>query len=162
MQARRPISRKRPPGESPTISSAYQKLRVEYWPIEKLKRYELNPRKNDKAVDRIRASIREFGFAVPILAKSNGEVIDGDLRLKGALAEKMRELPVIPCDGWTDAQVKAFRLLVNRSVTWAEWDEDKLALESAPSEGPPKNTLEGQVCLRTPWRSASSAGPSKN
>jgi DNA modification methylase len=129
MQARRPISRKRPPGESPTISSAYQKLRVEYWPIEKLKRYELNPRKNDKAVDRIRASIREFGFAVPILAKSNGEVIDGDLRLKGALAEKMRELPVIPCDGWTDAQVKAFRLLVNRSVTWAEWDEDKLALE---------------------------------
>src|SRR6202171_6588253 len=35
----------------------------------------------------------------------------------------------IPCDGWTDAQVKAFRLMVNRSVTWAEFDEDLLALE---------------------------------
>jgi DNA modification methylase len=56
-------------------------------------------------------------------------VIDGDLRLKGALAEKMREVPVIPCDGWTDAQVKGFRLMVNRSVTWAEWDPDLLGLE---------------------------------
>jgi ParB-like chromosome segregation protein Spo0J len=56
-------------------------------------------------------------------------VIDGHLRLKGAIAEKMREVPVIPCDGWTDAQVKAFRLMVNRSVSWAEWDLDALALE---------------------------------
>jgi hypothetical protein len=48
------------------------RLRVEYWPIERLKPYERNPRKNDKAVDQIRASFREFGFAVPILAKSDG------------------------------------------------------------------------------------------
>jgi hypothetical protein len=34
------------------------------------------------------------------------------------------EVPVILCDEWTPAQVKAFRLLVNRSVTWAEWDEE--------------------------------------
>src|SRR5450755_3171312 len=107
----------------------WPKLRVEYWSIEKLKPYERNPRKNDKAVDRMRASIRQFGFAVPVLAKSNGEVIDGHLRLKGAIAEEMREVPVIPCDGWTDAQVKAFRLMVNRSVTWAEWDDEALALE---------------------------------
>ena len=32
-------------------------------------------------------------------------------------------------DGWTDAQVKAFRLMVNRSVSWAEWDLDALALK---------------------------------
>src|SRR6266851_1332806 len=129
MQARGPISRNRLPGKSPAISSACQRLRVEYWPVGKLKRYERNPRKNDQAVDRIRASIREYGFAVPIFAKSDGEVIDGDLRLKGAVAEKMREVPVVPCDGWTDAQVKAFRLMVNRSVTWAEWDSDLLGLE---------------------------------
>src|ERR1700674_3003475 len=129
MQARTRTSRKRPPAESPAISSAHQRLRVEYWPIQKLKRYERNPRMNDQAVDRIRASIREYGFAVPILAKSDGEVIDGDLRLKGAIAENMREVPVVPCGGWTDAQVKAFRLMVNRAVTWAEFDEDLLALE---------------------------------
>jgi hypothetical protein len=112
-----------------TLAAEGQKLRVEYWPIGRRKPYERNPRKNDKAVDRIRESIRRFGFAVPILAKPDGEVIDGHLRLKGAIAEKMREVPVIPCDGWTDAQVKAFRLMVNRSVTWAEWDLDALALE---------------------------------
>jgi len=96
-----------------------ERLRVEYWPIRTAEAYERNPRKNDKAIDRIRASIREFGFAVPILAKSDGDVIDGHLRLKGAIAEKLREVPVIPCDGWTDAQVKAFRLMVNPSVEWA-------------------------------------------
>ena len=41
----------------------------------------------------------------------------------------MTEVPVIPCDDWTDAQVKAFRLLVNRSVTWADWDTELLSLE---------------------------------
>jgi len=38
-------------------------------------------------------------------------------------------VPVILCDEWTPAQVKAFRLLVNRSVTWADWDEQLVALE---------------------------------
>jgi hypothetical protein len=33
------------------------------------------------------------------------------------------------CDEWTPAQVKAFRLLVNRSATWADWDDELLALE---------------------------------
>jgi hypothetical protein len=38
-------------------------------------------------------------------------------------------VPVIVCDGWTEAQVKAFRIMVNRSVTWAEWDDELLSLE---------------------------------
>jgi hypothetical protein len=50
------------PTEEPSIA---ERLRVEYWPVGRLKPYDRNPRKNDKAVDRIRASIREFGFAVP-------------------------------------------------------------------------------------------------
>jgi DNA modification methylase len=124
-------NRNRPQADDPGTPSASHRLHIEYWPVERLNPYERNPRKNDKAVDRIRASIREFGFAVPILAKSDGEVVDGHLRLKGAIAEKMREVPVIPCDGWSDAQVKAFRLLANRSVGWAEWDLDALALEFA-------------------------------
>lgn len=111
------------------------RMRIEYWPIARLKPYERNPRKNDGALERMRASIREFGFAVPVLAKSDGTVIDGHLRLKGAIAEKMAEVPVIPCDGWTDAQVKAFRLMVNRSVAWADWDMDALALEFGELKG---------------------------
>jgi hypothetical protein len=64
---------------------------------------------NDKAVDRMVASIREFGFKVPMLARSTGEVVDGHLRLKPALKLGLAELPVILCDEWTEAQVKAFR-----------------------------------------------------
>ena len=63
-QVRRPIGRKRPPAESAAISSACQRLRVEYWPVEKLKRYERNPRKNDRAINRMMASIKEYGFAI--------------------------------------------------------------------------------------------------
>jgi hypothetical protein len=36
---------------------------------------------------------------------------------------------VLLCDEWTPAQVRAFRLLVNRSATWADFDEELLALE---------------------------------
>ena len=110
-------------------------MTVEYWPISRLTPYDRNPRKNDKAVERMCASIREFGFAVPILAQSSGAVVDGHLRLKAGVKLGLAEVPVILCDGWTDAQVKAFRLMVNRSVGWAEWDMDALAVEFAELKG---------------------------
>jgi DNA modification methylase len=102
---------------------------IELWPIDKLVFYARNPRKNDTAVDRMCSSIREFGFKIPVLARSDGEVVDGHLRLKAARKLGISEIPVILCDEWTPAQVKAFRLMVNRSVTWAAWDEELLALE---------------------------------
>ena len=102
---------------------------IETWSIERLIEYARNPRKNDSAVDRMCASIREFGFKIPILARSDGEVVDGHLRLKAARKLGITGVPVMLCDEWTPAQVKAFRLMVNRSVTWANWDEELLALE---------------------------------
>jgi hypothetical protein len=57
---------------------------IELWPIDKLTFYARNPRKNDSAVDRMCSSIREFGFKIPVLARSDGEVVDGHLRLKAA------------------------------------------------------------------------------
>ena len=97
--------------------------------IERLVGYPRNPRKNDSAVDRMCGSIREFGFKIPCLVRSDGEVVDGHLRLKAARKLGITEIPVILCDEWSAAQVKAFRLMVNRSVTWADWDEELLALE---------------------------------
>jgi len=104
-------------------------MTISHWPLGQFVRYGRNPRKNDDAVDRMAASIREFGFKIPILVRSNGEVVDGHLRLKAAQKLGLTELPVILCDEWTEAQVKAFRLLVNRSVTWADWDTELVALE---------------------------------
>ena len=108
---------------------------IQTWPIDRLVFYARNPRKNDAAVDRMCSSIREFGFKIPVLARSDGEVVDGHLRLKAARklgswpGGDTTAIPVILCDEWTPAQVKAFQLLVNRSVTWAAWDEELLALE---------------------------------
>src|SRR2546423_7186234 len=102
---------------------------VHAWPIDKLVFYARNPRQNDHAVDRMCGSLREFGFKIPCLVRSDGEVVDGHLRLKAARKLGIAEVPVILCDEWTPAQVKAFRLLVNRSVAWADWDEELLALE---------------------------------
>jgi DNA modification methylase len=105
------------------------------WQVSRLVFYARNPRKNDAAVDRMVASIREFGFKVPVLARSSGEVVDGHLRLKAAKKLGITEVPVILCDEWSDAQVKAFRLMVNRSVNWAEWDEELLAQELTDLRG---------------------------
>jgi len=105
------------------------KLKIEEWEISRLIPYARNPRKNDAQVDRMASAIREFGFKIPILAKSDGTVIDGHLRLKAALKLGMQVVPVTAADDLTDAQVKAFRILANKSVSWAEWDEDLLRLE---------------------------------
>jgi len=104
-------------------------LKLENWPIDRLVGYARNPRKNDAHVNRMAESIKEFGFTVPVLAKSDGTVIDGHLRLKAANALQLETVPVIVADHMTEAQVKAFRILVNRSVAWAEWDVELLKLE---------------------------------
>jgi len=104
-------------------------IKVSEWPLAKLKPYAGNPRKNDDAVDRMCDAITEYGFVIPVLARSDGEVIDGHLRLKAAIKLKMKTVPVTLADHMTPAQVKAFRLLANKSVAWAEWDADLLRIE---------------------------------
>src|ERR1700686_3788371 len=110
-------------------------LCIELWPIDRFVLYARNPRKNEAVVDRMCASIREFGFKVPVLARSDGTVVDGHLRLKAARklgswpGGGTTAIPVILCDERTEAQGKAFRILVNRSATWANFDEELLSLE---------------------------------
>lgn len=77
-----------------------------------------DPRKNDAAVDRMCGSIRAFGFKIACPVRSDGEIVDGHLRLKAARKLGITDVPLILCDEWTLAQVKTFRLMVNRSVTW--------------------------------------------
>lgn len=106
------------------------RMQLEYWPTESLIDYIKNPRKNEHAVVRMARAIEDFGFRVPILAKASDHIcIDGHLRLKAARYLKMAEVPVIPADDMTEAQIKAFRISVNQAATWADWDMDMLAAE---------------------------------
>nr|WP_248595510.1 DNA modification methylase [Candidatus Accumulibacter phosphatis] len=104
-------------------------MTLEQWPVERLIDYARNPRKNDHAVAQMAAVITEFGFRIPVVARSTGEIVDGHLRLKAARRLGLTSVPVVLADELTDAQIKAFRLLANRSATWAEWDQAMLALE---------------------------------
>jgi DNA modification methylase len=112
-----------------SFHESFNHLQLEHWPINRLIAYARNPRKNDHAVDQMAAVIAEFGFRIPVVAKSNGELIDGHLRLKAAHKLGLSSVPVVLADELTDGQIKAFRLLANRSATWADWDDELLRLE---------------------------------
>jgi ParB-like chromosome segregation protein Spo0J len=103
-----------------------KKLQVDYVPISEIVPYDKNPRKNDRAVDIVAKSISQFGFNVPILLDRNNIIIAGHTRLKAAVKLGLQEVPVIWIDYLTEEQVKAFRIMDNKSTEYAEWDWELL------------------------------------
>lgn len=99
--------------------------------IEELREYENNPRHNDGAVEAVAASIREFGFKVPIVIDSDNVIIAGHTRKKAAEKIGLAEVPCIVADDLTPEQVRAFRLADNKVSEFATWDFGKLELELA-------------------------------
>ena len=57
------------------------KTKIQIWPIARLLRYARTLRRNDDAVDRMVAAFQEFRLMLPLLARSEGEIVDGHLRL---------------------------------------------------------------------------------
>jgi DNA modification methylase len=94
-----------------------------------IKEYAGNPRINDKAVDAVANSIREFGFKQPIVVDKEGVIIAGHTRYKAARKLGLDTVPVLYATDLTDAQVKAYRLADNKTAEFAEWDEDLLGAE---------------------------------
>ena len=94
-----------------------------------IKPYENNPRLNDEAVPAVAASIKEFGWKVPIVIDKNGVIVAGHTRAKAAKSLGMDKVPCLVADDLTDEQVKAFRLADNKVSENAAWDEPKLDLE---------------------------------
>src|SRR5574344_1871931 len=110
-------------------STSIKTQQLEHWLVSDLIEYARNPRKNDHAVDKVAEAIREFGFRVPVLAKSDGSLVDGHLRLKAAKKLGLKTLPVMLCHDITEAQIKAFRISVNKVAEFAECDNDLFGLE---------------------------------
>ena len=104
-------------------------MNVRLIPIGSVKPYENNPRKNDQAVDKVAASIKEFGFRQPIVVDRDMVVVVGHTRLKAALSLGLAEVPVHVAENLSPEQCKAYRLMDNRSNEDAEWDMDRLAEE---------------------------------
>ena len=101
-------------------------MKVQSLPISDIKPYEQNPRKNNAAVAGVMRSIQEYGFQQPLVLDVNHEVVVGHTRLKAADALGMTEVPCVVAEGLTDEQVKAYRIMDNKSGEVAEWDYDLL------------------------------------
>lgn len=109
--------------------------RIEHWPLERLKPYSRNARTHSQAqIDKIAASIAEFGFTNPILVDSSDGIIAGHGRLMGAQKLGMDTVPVVVLDYLTDAQRRAYILADNRLALDAGWDDEILAAELADLE----------------------------
>ena len=97
--------------------------------IEDLKPYENNPRRNDDAVEYVKKSIQEFGFKVPIVITSDGEIVTGHTRYKACKELGIEEIPCVIADDLTEKQIKAFRLADNKTSDYSFWDNSKLLIE---------------------------------
>lgn len=106
-----------------------EKTKVTYMDTDSLIPYANNPRLNDNAVDAVAASIKEFGFKVPIVVDGENVIINGHTRLKAAHKLGLEQVPVIVADDLTPEQVKAFRLADNKTGELAQWDMAKLGIE---------------------------------
>ncbi|MDO5549413.1 MAG: ParB N-terminal domain-containing protein [Eubacteriales bacterium] len=97
--------------------------------LDELHSYEQNPRRNDEAVQYVVASIKEFGFRVPILIDCNGIIIAGYTRRKAACQLQLERVPCIIADDLTDEQIRAYRIIDNKVAEMSEWDYDLLNAE---------------------------------
>lgn len=97
--------------------------------IDELTPYENNPRFNEKAIEPVMNSIKEFGFKVPLVIDKNNVIITGHSRVIAAKRLGLKTVPCIIADDLTEEQIKAFRLVDNKTSEFAEWDFTKLEEE---------------------------------
>ena len=104
--------------------------------IDKLIPYVNNARTHSpKQINKLRASLREFGFINPVIIDKAFNIIAGHGRVLAARAEGIQEIPCVLVDYLTEAQKKAYILADNRMAMDAGWDEELLKVELESLEG---------------------------
>ena len=104
-------------------------MKVELIDIGRVIPYARNPRRNEQAIAKVAASIKEYGFRQPIVVDEEMVIIAGHTRLQAAQQLGLSKVPVHIATGLTNTQIKAYRLADNRTAQEAEWDEELLGLE---------------------------------
>lgn len=98
--------------------------------ISKLVPYQNNARTHSPAqIQKLRSSLREFGFVNPVIIDRDYNVIAGHGRIAAAREEGITEVPCVFVDHLTEAQKKAYILADNRMAMDAGWDEELLRVE---------------------------------
>src|SRR5574344_1114861 len=105
-------------------------------PLENLVPYVNNARTHSpEQVNKLRASLREFGFVNPVIIDKDYGIIAGHGRVMAAREEHMDEVPCVLVDYLTEAQKKAYILADNRFALDAGWDEEMLRVEVEALQG---------------------------
>lgn len=104
-------------------------IEIKYVNIEDLQPYENNPRNNENAVEIVANSIDEFGFKVPIVIDSENTIVCGHTRYLAAEMLGIEKVPCIVADDLSEEQIKAFRLVDNKTAEIATWNSEKYELE---------------------------------
>ena len=97
--------------------------------IYELKPYENNPRDNTKAIDKVEASIKKFGFLVPIVINTDGVLVTGHTRLEAAKRLGIGRVPCVLAEDLTTAEECAYRIVDNKTAEMSDWDYEKLNVE---------------------------------
>ena len=98
-------------------------------PIKQVIPYEDNPRINKDAVEVVKRSLSEYGFQQPLVVDNNNVLVVGHTRL---LAAKLLGHETVPCfiaGDLSEEQVKAYRIMDNRSAEFADWNTSLLLKE---------------------------------
>lgn len=104
--------------------------KMELVDIDKLIPYVNNARTHSpEQINKLRSSLREFGFINPVIIDDKFNVVAGHGRIAAAQAEGIKEIPCVYVDYLTEAQKKAYILADNRMAMDAGWDEEMLRVE---------------------------------
>ena len=104
--------------------------RVERKQVAELVPYARNARTHSEAqVAQIAASIREWGWTVPVLVDEANTIIAGHGRILAAEKLGLDTVPVMVAEGWTDAQRQAYVIADNQLALNASWDTEFLRIE---------------------------------
>jgi hypothetical protein len=103
---------------------------VERWPLARLVPYARNARTHTpEQIKQVAASMREWGWTIPVLADENGGIIAGHCRVLAAELNGYTEGPVMIARGWSEAKKRAYVLADNKLALNAGWNEELLGVE---------------------------------
>lgn len=103
---------------------------VELVALDTLKAAAANSRiHSDEQIAQIAASIKKFGWTIPVLVDEDGVLIAGHARVLAAEGLEIERVPVMVAKGWTDAQKEAYQITDNRLAETATWDNDILTAQ---------------------------------
>jgi ParB-like chromosome segregation protein Spo0J len=115
---------------SETFPKSLTSLEIQNWPLHEILPYEKNARKiSPQAIQKVAKSLKEFGWRQPMVVDKAGVLIVGHARRLAAVELGWVEGPVHVARDLTPEQIRAYRLMDNRSHQETEWDFDLVGEE---------------------------------